>query len=623
VRPDPLDLRDTPFRPGVANALALELFPSLLPQVKDQGASNACTGFALATAIEILLQRSQREPAPSISAFMLYNMARRFDEVQGNEDVDVGSSVRGALKGWHRFGACMQALWPEEPMPSATNDPDTDWWLDAVKRPLGAYYRVDAQNLGHVQSALTETQVLYACAAWHPGWEAGFAAGEHEASPRSFAEVWEIPYAGDGAAADSGHAFVVLGYNARGLLIQSSWGRRWGSGGLALLTYRDWLANAMDCWAVQLGVPTEEHAAIARAPSLRYTARVGVAIASAPLLAEREISPFIIDMENDGELSTTGVFRTQDDDLRALTENHLPHAVQAWGLAADQPIDLAIYAHGGTNSEADAYQHAARWVPRLYAQQVFPVFLMWECDIWSSLKQILEDTLRGEPPLAGAGSDPLASLGVRKWLNSRTERVVARPGMPIWQETRGNAIAIGRNPQSGARKLTALLRNSPLFARLRVHLIAHSAGAIAQTYLTDAMVAEGWKIESVTFMAPAARVDDFEACMRRSMDSGAVGRYFQFHLSDEQENLDGELAPWYGRSLLYLVSEAFEGGAARPMLGMERYFSTYLSANVSRQLEICAAPGTLSRAASHSAFPRDATTLDAVLNYIKPARPVS
>jgi len=137
------------------------------------------------------------------------------------------------------------------------------------------------------------------------------------------------------------------------------------------------------------------------------------------------------------------------------------------------------------------------------------------------------------------------------------------------------------------------------------------------------MVAEGWKIDSVTFMAPAARVEDFEAHMRKPMDNGAIERYFQFHLSDEQENLDGELAPWYGRSLLYLVSEAFEGGAARPMLGMERYFSTYLSANVSKQLEICAAPGALSRAASHSAFPRDAATLDAVLNYIKAAPPVA
>ena len=143
------------------------------------------------------------------------------------------------------------------------------------------------------------------------------------------------------ARADQGHAFVIVGYNARGFLIQNSWGAQWGSGGFALLTYRDWLANGMDCWAVQLGVPTEDHLAISQAPSLRYAARTGVALASAPVLAQREVSPFIVDMENNGELSSSGLFRTQDDDLRALVDNHLPQALKTWELASDQPIDVA------------------------------------------------------------------------------------------------------------------------------------------------------------------------------------------------------------------------------------------------------------------------------------------
>ena len=99
-------------------------------------------------------------------------------------------------------------------------------------------------------------------------------------------------------------------------------------------------------------------------------------LASAPHLQQRELSPFIVDMENDGQLSRTGLFRTQDDDLRALVENHLPHAVEAWGLDAQQPIDLAIFAHGGINSENDAQEHAAYWIPKLYERQIFPAFLI-------------------------------------------------------------------------------------------------------------------------------------------------------------------------------------------------------------------------------------------------------
>ncbi len=621
VRPDPIDLRDCLYRPTVASAPSLELFPARLAAVKDQGRTNACTGFALSTAIEILLDHAGREAAPCISPFMLYDMARRFDEVKGNEALDLGSSVRGALKGWYRFGACAHALWPEESMPAASNEPATDWWLDAVKRPLGAYYRVDPQNLAHMQAALAETHVLYASAAWHPGWEAGRGANSNGEAPSAFAGLWEIPFDEQIGSADAGHAFVIVGYNARGFLVQNSWGAQWGSGGYALLTYRDWLTHCMDCWAVQLGVPTEEHTAISAAPSLRYEQRTGaVALASAPMLVARELSPFIIDMDNNGELSSTGLFRTRDDDLRALVDNHLPQALQAWNVAGDQPIDVAIFAHGGINSESDAHDHAVYWVPKLYERQIFPVFLMWENDLWTSLKNIVDDGLRGQARLTGAGSiDPLAQLGVRKWVNTRTERLVSQPGMPIWEETRGNAMAIGQNAQSGARKFLARLRESTFFAKVRVHLIAHSAGAIAQTYLTEAMIAEGWKVNSLIFMAPAARASDFDDRVRKQLESGAVARYLQFHLTDEQENADRECRPFYDRSLLFLVSEAFEGGAQRPMLGMERYFSAYGAKTTLRNVTAYAAPGLQSRTVSHSGFARDPATLNTILDYIKAA----
>ena len=65
------------------------------------------------------LQHSQ--PAPQrkmaqlpVSPFMLYSMARRYDEFPGDSQVDAGSSLRGAMKGWYKHGACADALWPSE-----------------------------------------------------------------------------------------------------------------------------------------------------------------------------------------------------------------------------------------------------------------------------------------------------------------------------------------------------------------------------------------------------------------------------------------------------------------------------------------------------------------------------
>src|SRR3546814_20532226 len=78
---------------------------------------------------------------------MLYSMARRYDEWAEDDDVDSGSSLRGALKGWASHGASAERLWTKLDMPKATNKPDEDWWLDAGNRPLGAYYRIQPENM--------------------------------------------------------------------------------------------------------------------------------------------------------------------------------------------------------------------------------------------------------------------------------------------------------------------------------------------------------------------------------------------------------------------------------------------------------------------------------------------
>src|SRR3546814_8889371 len=79
----------------------------------------------------------------------------------------------------------------------------------------------------------------------------------------------------------------------------------------------------MDCWVVQLGVVTAEHDAVSHATSLRVDAKTGRAVISSdPTLGDHEISPFVVDMENEGRLSERGRFRTDRDDLRLLVEHH-------------------------------------------------------------------------------------------------------------------------------------------------------------------------------------------------------------------------------------------------------------------------------------------------------------
>ena len=68
---------------------------------------------------------------------------------------------------------------------------------------------------------------------------------------------------------------------------------------------------------------------MAASPSLRGERRAGrdVAVGSSnEMLADHEISPFVVKLENEGRLSQRGRFRTNFDDLKAPLTNHLPVA---------------------------------------------------------------------------------------------------------------------------------------------------------------------------------------------------------------------------------------------------------------------------------------------------------
>jgi hypothetical protein len=167
VKPDPVDLRDWVYRPTIAAAPKLEHWPLNPRPTEHQGDTNACTGFSLAKVIEYLLDKAGR-PVEPISGFMLYSMARRYDEWKGDDTKDEGSSLRGALKGWSRHGASAAQLWKELNAPPPKND-ETDWWLDSVKRPLGAYYRLTLDAISDIHTALMEAGSVVRQRA-HPWW---------------------------------------------------------------------------------------------------------------------------------------------------------------------------------------------------------------------------------------------------------------------------------------------------------------------------------------------------------------------------------------------------------------------------------------------------------------------
>jgi len=610
--PDRLDLRDRLYLPPVAVVPGVTFAPKTNIPVLDQGQTNACTGFALASVVYQLQHSAKRKQIDCcVAPFMLYSMARRYDEFPGAPDVDTGSSLRGAMKGWYKHGACSDKLWTTEKMPTAQGKKSADdWWLDAVQRPLGAYYRVDTRSVTDMHVALNEIGILYASAVCHSGWDEGLSSTSHTTGG-----YWIIPCR-KAAPSDGGHAFAIVGYNQDGFIIHNSWGKRWGTKGRAVLQYEDWLDSAMDCWVAQLGVVTELHLEIARSKTLRLDAGK-VQLASESSLRTREISPFIIDMENNGRLSNTGDFRTQESDIEALVTEHLGMARTAWGLGKNDPVDIAIYAHGGLTSEDTAGETAAKWIPALYEHKIFPIFLMWETDLWSTLKGRLEDVLEGQPRPTGGFFDR-----VMDWWNERLEKLLAKPGTAIWSEMKQNADAISNTAESGGMKLYKACQQSPYFAdltKVRLHLVGHSAGAILHSHVVDRLGGRGWNFESVNFMAPAVRIDLFKKTVVPAITSGKVKRFNQFHLSDDMEQKDPTCKPilGYSRSLLYLVSQSLEQGQKTPILGMEKYFNDAIASKNLPNVSTWAAPGKESKSTTHGGFDDDQVTMASVIALMK------
>jgi hypothetical protein len=287
-----------------------------------------------------------------------------------------------------------------------------------------------------------------------------------------------------------------------------------------------------------------------------------------------------------------------------------------WKLG-NKRMDVAIYAHGGLTSEGSAAQTAARWIPALYERQIFPIFLMWESDLLSTLENQLQDVLAGQPARVGGLGDVLL-----KFWDERLERTFAGPGSLLWAQMKQNARAIGTNPDSGANHLYKVSEGLDGFRpeQVRLHLIGHSAGAIVHGRLAPILAARGYSIATVSLMAPAIRVDEFQQTILKEISAGHVGQYYQFHLRDEVEQKDPtcRLLLGYNRSLLYLVSQSFENGLRTPILGMQKYFddkANKLSGNP--RLRAFISPSGYSGSTTHGGFDDDGPTRQSVIACIK------
>jgi hypothetical protein len=566
ARPDTLDFRDRMYVPSlheVPTRINLEDYKGWAVPILNQGREGACTGFGLATVANYLFRRRKVVPDPTpVSPRMLYEMAKRYDEYPGQNYT--GSSARGAMKGWNKHGVCSEDSWPYQAAgaPGGLTDERTS---DALRRPLGAYFRVNHKDLVAMHSAMAEVGVLYATATVHEGWMKPGKDGL-------------IPYP---KKTLGGHAFAIVAYDEHGFWIQNSWGPGWGQGGFGLVTYDDWLANGSDVWAAQLGAPVTLTKAASTATA--HSAAAGRSRG----YSYSDLRPHIVSLGNEGKLNEGGDFGTSRQEVENIFRVDFPRVTRDW-----KKKRLFLYAHGGLVSEDTAVQRLADYRPRLLASQVYPVSFIWHSDLWATITNILQDAIRQRRPEGILDSSKDFMLNR---LDDALEPLArSLMGKVLWDEMKENAVRASELEDGGARIAMDEIARLAKSEEIEINIVSHSAGSIFEAPIVRLLTSParaissgymkgqrgyGLTVETCTLWAPACTIQLFKDAYVPAIRESRIKRFALFTLTDAAEQ-DDSCANIYHKSLLYMVANALEQNLripsspdhpGTPMLGMEKF----------------------------------------------------
>jgi hypothetical protein len=624
--PDVFDSRDLAYRSRLSVLpKTVDCRPEDRYVLKQDGSS--CTGHAVAAMVNAILA-SQSDPT-HVSPYMLYALARRYDEFEG--DADVGSSLRGALKGWYYHGVLPDKQWPALDMaPEPDLDGDEAAARMALERPLGAFYRVNATRLDDMQSAITELFGIVVSAAVHDGW---YQPVEMTKTVDGTAQTMSVITRTESSQAVGGHAFCLVGYNEVGFLVQNSWGSEWGHHGFATLPYDDWLESGHDAWVARPGVPS----IVSRRVRSKLLNQPGGGLVEGPGPDLEQLAHHVVNLGDQGRLSQNGKFVSTKTQLEKLAE-HMAATHAQWGKS---PRRVVLYAHGGLDSEKTGLDIAQRQVNWWLSNEVYPISFAWETGVTETLQDQLSDLFARRVPADGFSFD------VFEQVDRLVEKSAKRTLRWIWDEMKDNASSasdplpaqwesVPDHELPGGSVLVALLRrylDDQADVPTQIHLVGHSAGSILLTGLIERLATAAIEIESLTYLAAAMRTDAWMSDVLPHLRERRIKRFTAFGLTPTRELDDVCGAAGltvYRKSLLYLVSRAFERPTAPettevPLVGMARFADeavkgTSLAQAVASLPDAdlawspsAAPPDLRTDSSSHGGFDDDTATMTSVL----------
>jgi hypothetical protein len=331
------------------------------------------------------------------------------------------------------------------------------------------------------------------------------------------------------------------------------------------------------------------------------------------------LRPYVINLTK-GRLSQSGEFSMPDGSIEAILDS-----IKQFASVTEQPR-IMLHAHGGLVGEKTALTYARDAHQWWLNHGVYPIYFVWETSLFEVFKQKIG--------LARGLGD------ARDFLFEATAR--AAGGKAVWSAMKESArlassVNAGQGEAGGARIFIEALANVISSAsngqKIEVHAVGHSAGAIFHSHMLPLLLGLGVSVESLSLLAPAVRVDLFKQMLLGPITAKKIGSFTMFTMDEEAERDDDCVEPLgatlYGKSLLYLVSRAFEPKRKTPILGLEEMVRDdnelmKLFEGTAR-LELARARGKpqndATQAKQHGAFDNDPATMASVLKIIAGVEP--
>ncbi len=265
-----------------------------------------------------------------------------------------------------------------------------------------------------------------------------------------------------------------------------------------------------------------------------------------------DLRPHIVNLGNNGLPHPSGVFANIAEEICHYISQDFPRLTATW-----KKKRIFLYAHGGLVSEKGAVQRIAEYRKAMIDTEVYPLAFIWHSDFWSTLKNNLSDAIRQRQ---SEGFFDMSKDFMLDRLDDTLEPIARfASGKVQWAEMTQNAQAATTSADGVAKiVIQALKELVAADSTIEIHIAGHSAGALFMG-LVVSEIAKFSTISTCQLWAPACTTPLFKQHhLPLVKGSGRAIREFALYTLNDSAERDDHCAHIYNKSLLYLVSNAFE-----------------------------------------------------------------